>query len=469
MIAAWMTFVLIIGAFVTIAAITLHSLQRSAHRPVRWVWASAMALLIGLALVAPMRSPPPVILSVAMVDRADITPAPTAEHSLTARASAALQALRHVVATPIVTATERAAHLPPLAQRALLGLWLSSSMLLLLFMRRVFARLHAQRQQWPTQSLHGTRVRVSSSAGPAVMGIAPPEIVVPAWILERSVDEQRLVLAHELQHVRARDPLLLVLAWLGVAIMPWHPAMWYLWSRLRLAIELDCDRRVLRAGAAPRQYGQLLIDLTGRRTALSVGIPAFSYSASYLERRLLAMTARPSRFLTLRRASGALIASLAILAACESKLPTSAEVSSMDVASATKRAATFGLDTTLTTYLVNGTRTNAAEALKIASESIATINVSRGGVSKGLVVGIRTKQGDKVLMVPTAAVGANEKKAFTGLLVVDGVITDAARMNAINPTSIETVDVIKGPAATSLYTDPRAANGVIVIKLKKTS
>ena len=50
---------------------------------------------------------------------------------------------------------------------------------------------------------------------------------------------------------------------------------------------------------------------------------------------------------------------------------------------------------------------NSAEALKIASESIATINVSRGGMSKGLVVGIRTKQGDKVLMVPTSSANAN--------------------------------------------------------------
>ncbi len=469
MIAAWMTFVLIIGAFITVAAIALHCLQRSADRSVRWVWVGAMALLIGLGAVAPMRSGPAVVVNAAIVGSVNATNASIAEQSFTARVGAAWQAVQHVVAAPIVSTTERAAHLPQLVQRSLLGLWLLSSTLLLLFMRRVFARLRTQRQQWPTQSLHGTRVRVSCNAGPAVMGIAPPEIVVPAWILERSADEQRLVLAHELQHVHARDPLLLVLAWLGVAIMPWHPAMWYLWSRLRLAIELDCDRRVLRAGAAPRQYGQLLIDLTGRRTALSVGIPAFSYSASYLERRLLAMTARPSRFLTLRRSSSALIVSLAILAACESRLPTSAEVSSMDVAGATKRAATLGLDTTLTTYLVNGTRMNAAEALKIASESIATINVSRGGMSKGLVVGIRTKQGDKVLMVPTTTVGANDKKAFNGLLVVDGVITDAARMNAINPSSIESIDVLKGAAASTLYTDPRALNGVIVIRLKKTS
>ena len=299
MIAGWMTVVLILGALVSVAAATLHSLQHSAYQPVRWVWAGAMALLIGLAVVVPTRSTPTGAVEAVIVRNTNNADARVADPSLIARVTAAWQTLRRAVAMPIVNASARAAHLPPRAQRSLLKLWLLSSGLMLLFMGRLFVRLRTHRQQWPLQSLQGTRVRVSLNAGPAVMGIAPPEIVVPAWIFERSDIEQRLVLAHELQHVHARDPLLLVLAWFGVAIMPWHPAMWYLCAKLRLAIELDCDRRVLRAGAAPRPYGQLLIDLTGRRSARFVGIPAFSYSASSLERRLVAMTARPSRFLQL--------------------------------------------------------------------------------------------------------------------------------------------------------------------------
>ncbi|MGZ6640165.1 MAG: M56 family metallopeptidase, partial [Solirubrobacteraceae bacterium] len=72
---------------------------------------------------------------------------------------------------------------------------------------------------------------------------------------------QRLVIAHEAEHVAARDTLVLGIACVVVAAMPWNPVVWYMLSRLRLAVELDCDARVLRAGAAPLSYGALLIDV----------------------------------------------------------------------------------------------------------------------------------------------------------------------------------------------------------------
>ena len=78
------------------------------------------------------------------------------------------------------------------------------------------------------------------------------------WLLRRAPDEQRIVLAHEAEHVRARDPLLLAAGCAGVALLPWHPVSWWLLARLRLAVELDCDRRVLRRGVAPRVLEKIL-------------------------------------------------------------------------------------------------------------------------------------------------------------------------------------------------------------------
>ncbi|MFP4622689.1 MAG: M56 family metallopeptidase, partial [Gemmatimonadota bacterium] len=49
-------------------------------------------------------------------------------------------------------------------------------------------------------------VRVAPAAGPAVMGLRCPEIVVPAWLLEASPEEQRLVVLHEREHLRAGVP-----------------------------------------------------------------------------------------------------------------------------------------------------------------------------------------------------------------------------------------------------------------------
>src|SRR4029077_189986 len=133
-------------------------------------------------------------------------------------------------------------------------------------------RFRRARMAWPVTVLQGVRVRVAVRLGPARIrvaeaeGIAPvlmcvarPEIIVPRWLLDRAAEDQRLVVAHEAEHVRAHDALLLGMACAAGALVPWNPAVWFMLSRLRLAVELDCDARILRGGATPRSYGTLLI------------------------------------------------------------------------------------------------------------------------------------------------------------------------------------------------------------------
>ena len=52
------------------------------------------------------------------------------------------------------------------------------------------------------------------------------------------------------------------------------------------------------------------------------------------------------------------------------------------------------------------------------------------------------------------------------LFIVDGKIADSARVKALDPDLIESIDVLKGKKARSLYGDS-AINGVIVIRTKK--
>src|SRR5690606_6470707 len=132
----------------------------------------------------------------------------------------------------------------------------------------------------------------SPDAGPAVVGFYPMQVVVPEWICSRPAREQQLVLAHEREHVLARDPLVLLGACVAVSIMPWNPALWFALSRLRLAIEIDCDRRVLQQGASAVTYGSLLLELSAFPSSLGSTVPALSYHRSHLERRLIAMTSR---------------------------------------------------------------------------------------------------------------------------------------------------------------------------------
>ena len=57
--------------------------------------------------------------------------------------------------------------------------------------------------------------------------------------------------------------------------------------------------------------------------------------------------------------------------------------------------------------------------------------------------------------------------AFTGLIFVDGVRAASDAMSRLSGEQIESVEVLKGTAASEYYTtDPAAANGVIRITTK---
>src|SRR5690606_2123038 len=94
------------------------------------------------------------------------------------------------------------------------------------------------RRKWPTVEMDGTRVRLSPSAGPAVIGLFRPEIVIPKWLLTTSAAERELAIAHEKEHLRAHDAALLAGGCLLAALVPWNPAMWWMVFRLRLSVEI---------------------------------------------------------------------------------------------------------------------------------------------------------------------------------------------------------------------------------------
>jgi hypothetical protein len=222
---------------------------------------------------------------------------------------------------------------------------------------------------------------VAPRSGPAVLGLLRAEIVVPRSLLERSAEEQRLILIHEREHLRARDHLLLASAWLVAIALPWHPAVWALINRLRLAIELDCDARVLRAGESPKSYGALLIDVAAHHGGIRIGALALADGPSHLERRILAMNAPRKRHAL---AYGALLSGLGtllVLAACEAKVPTEAQIAQMDVASAEKSAAEAGFmrtpDNNRTDFFLNGVPVSAERARAIEAKDIGSIEIVR--------------------------------------------------------------------------------------------
>jgi TonB family protein len=266
MISSWMLYTALVGVLMTVAAIALDRVAMTRRQPTRMIWFVALLLSITWP-----------------IGRAAARMAP--------ERTRAVQLMRFsiTVQSPAMTirsgAFDRAA-----LDRALLFVWCGLSGLFLLRLMRGVTSLRRTSSTWEHTEIDGTPVRLSSNVGPAVIGLRPMDVVVPAWILSLDAPLRAIVLRHEEEHRSARDPYLLFGAALAVALMPWNLALWFQAKRLRLAIELDCDARVLRAHPSTERYGLLMLTIAQRRSvAPTLFAPMLTEPTTQLERRIIAM------------------------------------------------------------------------------------------------------------------------------------------------------------------------------------
>jgi hypothetical protein len=176
------------------------------------------------------------------------------------------------------------------------AVWLISSLALLCALIASAAIVYRRQRSWGKTSLRGTPVLVAPDVGPAVVGLLRPCIVIPAWLQQESATRQQYVLAHEQSHLDARDPQMLSFALGLLVVMPWNALLWWQIHRLRRAIEIDCDARVLRYGASAADYCDTLIQI-GQNQSRSIGaVAAMSESGSFLEQRIRIMLMKPGKW-----------------------------------------------------------------------------------------------------------------------------------------------------------------------------
>lgn len=174
---------------------------------------------------------------------------------------------------------------------AVLAGWVALSSILAAGALMATVRFVWRRRAWEDGLLLGRRVLWSRDSGPAVVGLLTPSIVLPAWVAGAGRVRQELILGHEEEHLRARDVQLRFLAALVLFAFPWNPALWAQHRRLGLAVELDCDRRVLERWPRRRRlYGDLLLRVgVGGGSLPSMGVAALAEQPSLLERRIRAL------------------------------------------------------------------------------------------------------------------------------------------------------------------------------------
>jgi len=314
MILTWMLYCTLVAALLGLGAAALERALGALGGATRGAWAAAILLSAAFPFALPrlleLRAPPavPAAAGVAGGPGALRMDAPALRSGPTALETADMLLL-------------------PAWGLASAGLVLAGCALLLV--------LRARRRGWRPATVAGVPVLVSAATGPAVVGFVRGSIVLPEWALGWDEERRRMIVEHEREHLRARDPLLLLLALVCAAALPWNAALWWQLRRLRLAMEVDCDARVLRRRPDVRAYGLLLLEVGRLASSGRVPVLALTEPPSFLERRIRTMTSRTPERSFRRAALPAAVCAGALFLAAALPAPRSG-VPGRDV--------TFGLD-----------------------------------------------------------------------------------------------------------------------------
>jgi beta-lactamase regulating signal transducer with metallopeptidase domain len=262
MILQWMAYAALCTALVGLAATCVDGIVGGWRRARRWVWLAAMLASTVVPLTLPL-----------VARTVNTTPAQ------------AVGASRDASASPPASSVN--------LDVVVLSMWAAASLVFATLLIVAHWRTTRALKTCRPGSIGGHAAFISENFGPAVVGVLRHTIVVPAWALALDDVEQRLVVAHEVEHARSGDPLVALAGVCAVVLMPWNVALWWQLSRLRLAIELDCDARVVaRQRSDAIAYGQLLISVGERGRGTRHPVLAMSRSRSALAKRFDALLRR---------------------------------------------------------------------------------------------------------------------------------------------------------------------------------
>lgn len=124
---------------------------------------------------------------------------------------------------------------------------------------------------------------------PMTWGLLKPVVVLPPTALEWSDDERRIVLMHELTHVRAADWIFALSARVMCAVLWFHPGIWWIARALREDCELACDDRVIASGVRRSDYAELLVSAADARRTIEPRVALALARRSGLRARLAAV------------------------------------------------------------------------------------------------------------------------------------------------------------------------------------
>jgi HEAT repeat protein/beta-lactamase regulating signal transducer with metallopeptidase domain len=166
-----------------------------------------------------------------------------------------------------------------------------------------------------------TFLRSGRAAMPMACGIFRPAVLMPSDADHWPADRLRIVLLHELAHVKRRDCLTHVLAQVACAVYWFNPLAWIAARHVRAERERACDDLVLACGTPGADYADQLIEVArvmraGRFPAILAGASLAMAHRSQLEGRLMAIldpTVPRSGLSRVRTAAATLVFAVAVM------------------------------------------------------------------------------------------------------------------------------------------------------------
>ena len=238
----WFFYINLAAVMVSLLAWLAEWVLLAYDRQVRWAWLLCILASVTLPLVAVLWGEQIVVVE-----------------GLSSVDDAVAETLLSVTGNEVIYTSAGEYRLTSDVGRLIQLIWAGATGVTVLWLLWSAGRLRAARSGWERATGEAQPYYVTSSLGPGVMGVLDQQILLPRWVLELDEEDRELIWLHESEHVRASDNRVLAVGLGLLVVFPWILPLWWQFRRLRVAVELDCDRRVVSRCRNWKGYGRLLI------------------------------------------------------------------------------------------------------------------------------------------------------------------------------------------------------------------
>jgi bla regulator protein BlaR1 len=186
-----LVYVLIVGMLLGAAALAAEYAANQRESARRWIW---MTTIVASLLL-------PLMIATVTIRVPDLVKRTDNERSIVLRDATSVHVPMAVLDLGMPDIDARPHRFNALFRVA----WLASSLFMLAGLILSGCLLYGRKRRWTQENLCGTSVLVAPDAGPAVVGLLRPCIVVPAWLPQESTSRQQFVIAHGQSHLDARS------------------------------------------------------------------------------------------------------------------------------------------------------------------------------------------------------------------------------------------------------------------------